>query len=199
MPAESSRSLIDLLPPATCVALFLARSTELAIRRSKVRGSVVAPHTLTGLIASGTLVVACSVAEYFILQRRFAAGLYLVGLLLGVLSFVLRARAAKALGRYWSMQIELRGDQPLVTDGPYAWIRHPVYAAAILEMLAALILCQAAWSAVPALLLFAPFLALRIRLEERAMVGHFGPRYTEYMRSVPALLGFRRSLPAASR
>jgi protein-S-isoprenylcysteine O-methyltransferase Ste14 len=105
---------------------------------------------------------------------------------------MLRASAARALGRFWSMQIEIRKEHPLVTDGPYGWVRHPIYSAAVLEMVATLLLCQAAWSLIPALLLFVPFLALRIRLEEKAMTGHFGERYAAYMHDVPAIIGFRR-------
>jgi protein-S-isoprenylcysteine O-methyltransferase Ste14 len=186
-------SAMDYAPPATCLLLFLVRSVEMAKRRSEVKGTITAPYTLAGLIAGGSLVVACAIAEYFLRHRTFNAGFYVTGLVVGISSFMIRASAARSLGRFWSMQIELRKEQPLVTDGPYGWVRHPIYAAAVLEMVATLLICQAVWSIIPALLVFAPLLLLRIRREEEAMKNHFGDRYVAYMREVPAILAIRRA------
>jgi protein-S-isoprenylcysteine O-methyltransferase Ste14 len=178
----------DWCPPLTAFALFVARVVEMIRRGRGVRGEVTAPFTLAAMFASGTLILACGCAEYFWRGGHFIASLYVLGLATGFSSFCLRAWAARSLGRYWSMQIELRADQPLVTTGPYGLVRHPIYTASLLEILTVIILCQAVWTIIPALLVFLPVLLLRLRLEEQAMVRHFGPKYADYMSRVPAIL-----------
>jgi protein-S-isoprenylcysteine O-methyltransferase Ste14 len=184
----SSLPAIDWVPPATAVVLFAVRVVEMIVRGHGVRGKVTAPFTLAAMIASGTLILVCGCLEYFLRRDHFIAPLYALGLLTGVSSFLLRGWAARALGRFWSMQIELRADQPLVTTGPYGWVRHPIYTAGLLEMLTIILLCQAAWTIIPTLLIFLPILVLRLKLEEAAMVRHFGPPYAAYMARVPSLL-----------
>jgi len=190
-PLDYKYSVVDLLPPLTAIAFFLVRIVEMAIRGRGVHGRVTAPFTLAAMIASGTLLLVCGCLEYYWRGGHFIGTLYAAGLLAGVSSFCLRAWAARALGRFWSMQIELRADQPLVTTGPYAWVRHPIYSASLLEALTVILLCQAAWTVIPAVLVFVPVLLLRLRLEEKAMVGHFGHAYSSYMLNVPAILPVR--------
>jgi protein-S-isoprenylcysteine O-methyltransferase Ste14 len=192
-PIGNSLSGVDLVPPLTAMAFFAARVLEMAIRGRGVHGKITAPYTLAAMIASGTLVLACGCTEYFWEQNRFSALFYAAGLLAGVSSFSLRAWAARSLGRYWSMQIELRADQPLVTTGPYAWVRHPIYTASLFEALTVILLCQAPWTIVPAVVVFVPVLLLRLNLEEKAMLSHFGSIYSAYRLKVPAILPLRRT------
>jgi len=57
--------------------------------------------------------------------RWLGAGLIFAGDLLFIWSY-------KALGRNWSPILEIRKEHSLVTDGPYRFIRHPMYAAILL-------------------------------------------------------------------
>lgn len=180
------------LPPSTACAMSVVRAVEMTLRRSKVPGKIQAPGTLAAMIASGFAVLAIGATDAFVRNRPLPAGGYAAGLAAGLASFWIRAGAARALGRFWSMQVELRRDQPLVTSGPYGWVRHPIYLAACFEMAAVLILCASPWALAAALVLFVPALAWRLRVEERAMREHFGPAYQAYAAQVPALLPWPR-------
>ncbi|MGO9640583.1 MAG: methyltransferase family protein [Candidatus Acidiferrales bacterium] len=84
---------------------------------------------------------------------------------------------------------ELTRGGELETSGLYARIRHPRYAAMFCAMLGACLI-----AGTPRLWLVAAvwwFVQLGvIALEEREMMGRFGPAYAEYRRRVPAFLPF---------
>ena len=85
-------------------------------------------------------------------------------------------------------------DRPdrLVTDGPYAWSRHPMYVAwSILHLGLALVLRSP--SALLTWPISAALLHREILDEERALAVRFGAAYEEYARSVPRYLdlGYR--------
>jgi protein-S-isoprenylcysteine O-methyltransferase Ste14 len=177
--------------PIVVIALFLARSVEMAIRKGKVKGPILFRGTWWALFASGTAVVGISLTEFYFRPHLVSPACFCAGILAGGLSFALRAWAAHYLGRYWSMHIELRSDQPLVVGGPFGWVRHPIYLAAAFELTGAILLLQSWWGVAAALVLFVPAVACRIVLEERAMIAHFGDAYSTYMTTTPAIVPWR--------
>ena len=54
-----------------------------------------------------------------------------VGFVIGLLGVGIAGWAQVTLGRQWSAQLQLADGHKLVTGGPYAHIRHPIYAALI--------------------------------------------------------------------
>ncbi len=70
-----------------------------------------------------------------------------------------------------------RGHQ-VVTSGPYAVIRHPMYAAVILQSLAAPLLLGSLWSYLPAMATICLFV-VRTALEDRTLRNEL-PGYTDY-------------------
>lgn len=94
----------------------------------------------------------------------WAVGLYL--LLQGARLWVLAT-----LGRRWTTRIILLPGAPLVTGGPYRFLRHPNYAVVAAEI-ALLPLAFGLWRvALLFTLLNAAVLAIRIRAEDRALAG----------------------------
>ena len=78
--------------------------------------------------------------------------------------------------------IEVAGEQTVVSTGPYAVVRHPMYAGALLLLLATPIALGSWWG----LLAFLPMLAAivwRLRDEERFLTEHLSG-YAEYCRRV---------------
>lgn len=91
------------------------------------------------------------------------------GIGLFALAQLVRLWALATLGRAWNARavVDLAG--PLVTRGPYRFVRHPNYLAVVLEFVA-LPLAAGAWASLLLLnLLHGPVLAARIRREERAL------------------------------
>ena len=86
--------------------------------------------------------------------------------------------------------VRLHAEQRLITTGPYAFIRHPMYLAVITAGIGGLLLYRT-W----AMLLFAVAmfgLIVRGRREEQALAAEFGAAWAEYCRRVPAWLPRRR-------
>jgi protein-S-isoprenylcysteine O-methyltransferase Ste14 len=123
--------------------------------------------------------------------RRFAfptpTWLRWAGFGLGITSVGLFAWTHVVLGRFWSPHLQLRPGHRLMTAGPYARIRHPMYSA-ILGWIMSLGLVAA--NSIP--LAFAALGALnfilRIPPEEKMMLQQFGDEYREYMKRTGRLL-----------
>ena len=96
--------------------------------------------------------------------------------------------AALTLGRQWALIARLVESHELITRGPYAVVRNPIYLA-MFGMMIATGLAVSRWQALA--LGIAVFLAgneIRIRSEEKLLRGAFGPAFEEYARRVPAFL-----------
>ena len=89
-------------------------------------------------------------------------------------------RAHRDLGASWSPSLEMSANQPLVTQGVYRAIRHPMYASQLLWGIAQFLLLQN-WIAGPAGLVgFLLLYFVRVPKEERMMLDHFGDEYRAY-------------------
>ncbi len=106
---------------------------------------------------------------------------------LGIASLGLFAWTHVTLGRFWSTCLQLRSDHQLVTTGPYARIRHPMYSA-ILGWMMSLGLVAANWLPFVFATATALNFILRIRPEEKMMLQQFGDEYREYMKRSGRLL-----------
>jgi methyltransferase len=80
-----------------------------------------------------------------------------------------RAWVIATLGRYWTTRILTLPAAPLVARGPFRWVRHPNYLIVTLEIAVLPLSFGAVWVAVLFSLLNAALLALRIRVEDRAL------------------------------
>jgi len=106
--------------------------------------------------------------------------LFLLGMLAAAAAIVLFRLTHKALGKMWSVTLQLREGHKLVTSGVYRTLRHPMYSAFWLMALAQALLLPN-WVAGPAGLIgFGALFALRIGPEERMMEEAFGDEYRAY-------------------
>ncbi|HVE51122.1 MAG TPA: isoprenylcysteine carboxylmethyltransferase family protein [Casimicrobiaceae bacterium] len=105
---------------------------------------------------------------------RFAAALAALAL------FALTVRCWNRMGRHWKMAVTPGERQVLITDGPFARVRHPIYGYQILLMLASLV----AVPTTPMLIVAMVHLALMIikaHNEERHLLGTHGDDYARYI------------------
>jgi len=88
-------------------------------------------------------------------------------------------------------ELSNRAQSRLLTDGPYAIVRHPRYFGALLGITGFAIVCNYLWLyAVVAASI--PLGWLMVELEERELRERFGDAYVEYCRRVPRFLPRRR-------
>ncbi len=106
---------------------------------------------------------------------------------LGLVSVLFWTWTQVALGTEWSPQLRLRGKHFLITSGPYAHIRHPMYTA-VTGFGVALALVGANWVLVALAAMVIVGLTLRIPQEEKMLIAEFGDEYRMYMRRTGSLL-----------
>jgi protein-S-isoprenylcysteine O-methyltransferase Ste14 len=81
-----------------------------------------------------------------------------------------------------SSTIELAPDQRVISTGPYAWVRHPMYAGALV-MLAGIPIALGSWWGLLIVVAIVPALIWRLLDEERFLAANL-PGYQAYQRSV---------------
>lgn len=81
---------------------------------------------------------------------------------------------------------QLFADQELVTTGPFAIVRHPMYIGLILASIGSLLIYHT-WTTLM-FVFIAPGLFFRARREEAALAMEFGEQWQEYCQRVPAFL-----------
>ncbi len=109
--------------------------------------------------------------------------LFVLAVLLLAVAAAGRIWAVRTLGRWFTTDVRTDSAQPVVDIGPYRWVRHPSYTAALLAS-AAIGVALDNWGSLAAMIVF-PVLgfANRIRTEERALIDALGDAYREYART----------------
>lgn len=176
------------IPIASAVLIFGLRMRELATKRRTMPGSVRERATLGLFLAAGIVLFVGGVTEFLVRGNTLRWPTFVAGWTLALVSFGLRRSAIAALGRFWSLHVEIRDEHEFVRDGPFRWVRHPAYLSMILELVAGGLILNAFWALGVAGLIFIPTLAWRLKLEEAALVEKFGEAYLQYRRHTPALL-----------
>lgn len=132
------------------------------------------------LLMAWLVLYALNPAWMRVLSIPLPAWLRWVGFALGLASLALWTWTQAALGKEWSAQLQLRGEHHLVTTGPYARVRHPLYTA-MFGWGVALALVTANWVFVLLALLVIAGLVARVPREEQMMLEEFGAEYQMYM------------------
>jgi protein-S-isoprenylcysteine O-methyltransferase Ste14 len=101
------------------------------------------------------------------------------GVALCVLGFGLAINARWHLGRNWGMPMSRKEQPELVTSGPYASIRHPIYTGLLLAMLGSAIGVNISWALM--LIPVGAYFILSARGEEASMLQQFPEQYAAYM------------------
>ena len=105
------------------------------------------------------------------------------GIALMVAGIVLVVWAYAVLGAYWSGSISMREDHRVVTAGPFAYIRHPVYAGFLLGVFGGAIALADPLAFVAAVI-SVPLMRGRALAEERFLESRLGDEYRAYRRRV---------------
>ena len=99
-------------------------------------------------------------------------------------------RSHKELGRNWSITLEIREQHRLVSGGPYALVRHPMYTSFMLMGVGQAFLLSNWVAGLAGLVGFAVLFFLRVDKEERMMMESFGPDYLAYMARTKRLIPY---------
>jgi protein-S-isoprenylcysteine O-methyltransferase Ste14 len=112
-----------------------------------------------------------------------------VGAAVNVAGLLFAVWAREHLGKNWSRSVTIKQGHELITSGPYALVRHPIYTGILVGFLGtAIAISQVRGFVVCALIFFA--LWLKFRMEEQWMRVQFGETYAAYAHRTAALVPF---------
>jgi protein-S-isoprenylcysteine O-methyltransferase Ste14 len=116
----------------------------------------------------------------------------LPALILGPVAAVLGWKSVEHLGKQFRVHAGLYADHELVTTGPYAIVRHPIYTS-LLAMLLCSLLVFTPWPwAVLSLGVFVLGTEIRVRTEDKLLQSRFGEEFEQYRKRVRAYVPFIR-------
>ena len=126
-------------------------------------------------------------AELVILPHLFF--IQAISLMLTVLGLVLAIWARVTLGKNWSVTVTFKENHELIVQGPYAFVRHPIYTGILFMFLGTALAVGTVGGLLSVPILFVSYW-IKYRKEEAFMIEHFGEQYREYMRRVRAIIPF---------
>lgn len=111
-----------------------------------------------------------------------------IGVVLSAIGIGIAIWARRHLGRNWGMPMMVRENTELVTTGPYAYVRHPIYSGMLLAMLGSSLVKGISWLIL--FVLFGVYFVLGALAEERTMTRKFPEAYPAYQRRSKMLIPF---------
>src|SRR5215211_1334456 len=141
---------------------------------------------IVGSVAAGVYVAKQLPVAALPHQRSFAVA----GVVLFVFGLLLRWWAIITLGRFFTVDVTIEKDHELVERDPFRVVRHPSYTGVLLAFVG-VALSLGNWAAL--LVTLVPIGAAfihRMNVEENALSGALGSKYTDYMRRTKRLVPF---------
>ncbi|NWG34290.1 MAG: isoprenylcysteine carboxylmethyltransferase family protein [Chloroflexi bacterium] len=114
------------------------------------------------------------------------------GLALGIFSIILNAWShrtlSQKLGADFDPALRLLKVPSLVTEGPYARVRHPIYLAFLMMQISVLLLTSNWFIGLCGIAIIVSVLVIRVPEEEKLLVEQFGDEYREYVKRTGGFL-----------
>jgi protein-S-isoprenylcysteine O-methyltransferase Ste14 len=168
------------------ISLYLVRKDPALLRR-RLKGGPTAEKRMTQkIIMAFASIGFVSLLVVPALDHRFGwsrvpASLAIAGDVLILISFYFILLVYKE-NTFTSATIEVAENQVVISTGPYALVRHPMYASAFLYLIGMPLALGSYWG-ILGLVFMAPFLIWRLLDEERFLAKNL-PAYVEYQRKV---------------
>jgi protein-S-isoprenylcysteine O-methyltransferase Ste14 len=124
-----------------------------------------------------------AVASGIMRARFFHPILGVIGVLIALFALLATMICWKRMGTSWRMGIDPGEKTQLICTGPYAYVRHPIYALSSLLMLASVIAVPTPLMIVVGLIHLI-FLQWEARREEKYLLQTHGEEYGQYLRHV---------------
>jgi protein-S-isoprenylcysteine O-methyltransferase Ste14 len=171
---------------STLITLDLIRKDPALLERRMRGGPTAETRWTQRLIMLGISICFIALLVVPALDHRFGwsavpVGGVVAGDALVVIGFCLIALVYRA-NTFSSATIEIAENQKVVSTGPYALVRHPMYASGILYLLGTPLALGSYWGLVP-LVAMMPLLIWRLLAEERFLARNLAG-YTEYQKRV---------------
>jgi len=171
---------------STALTVYMALYDEKLLKRRLRSGPRAETRTSQKIIIAFIMLGSIAFLVFPVLDHRFGwspvppyASIIGNGLIvLGYLFIFLVVRE----NSYAASTIQVAEGQRVISTGPYAWVRHPMYAGALL-LIIGLPLALGSWYGVLGIFGFVPVLTWRLSDEEGFLTSNL-PGYAEYKRKV---------------
>lgn len=104
------------------------------------------------------------------------------GFLIALAALMLFYWVLRSLGRNFSTTLTMKKDQTLVVQGPYRWVRHPMYTSFVLLWVGYLLISANWFIGLTGILGFVLAIVVRTPMEEQMMIERFGDEYHAYIK-----------------
>lgn len=111
-----------------------------------------------------------------------------IGIFLSLGGIALLVWARQVLGRNWSQTVSAKVDQELVTNGPYRYIRHPMYSGGLIAAIGSMLAIGGPF--VFLVILLGSIFIWRVGAEDRLMERQFPVEFPKYKRKTKKLIPF---------
>ena len=115
--------------------------------------------------------------------------LFWLGAAVTVAGLLFAVWARVHLGRNWSRSVTIKQGHELITTGPYALVRHPIYTGILTGFLGMAIAISQVRGFLVLALIFLAFW-MKLRMEEEWMRSQFGETYAVYAHETAALVPY---------
>lgn len=114
--------------------------------------------------------------------------LFWTGLSLMATGMVLRTWSIRVLARFFTVDVTIRPDHKLVSDGPYRALRNPSYTGSLMTFYGFALALGDSWSLLIIVVAVTAAFPWRIRIEERVLARAFPDQYPAYARATSRLI-----------
>lgn len=158
--------------------MVVERLVELGISKRNQRGLIARGAVEVGaghypwMVVQHTLFLVSCVAEVWWLERPFYPVLGISMLAALGFSMALRYWVIVTLDRRWTTRVFCLPGEPVITSGPFRFLRHPNYLAVVIEIVALPMVHTAWWTALVFSVTNGWLLTHRIRAEEEGLREH---------------------------
>jgi protein-S-isoprenylcysteine O-methyltransferase len=156
----------------------------LATRRGKIKAKSVDRGTI---VAAWVLILGSCLTGFFLTRHitvlnwpPHSPGIICVAVLFEIGGVVLRIWAIRHLGRFFTVDVGIQHGHQVIEDGPYRFVRHPSYTGSVLALVGLGFLTFNWLGLILIVTCTLLAYALRIPVEEKALLAQFGPEYEKY-------------------
>lgn len=163
--------MIPLAALAVVAALMLLE-LRISTRNERVllsRGALTPDDPVYATMRWAYPAVFAAMAIEGVLSAPAPRSLVLAGTLVFLAAKLFKFWAIAALGERWTYKVLVLPGVPLITSGPYRFIRHPNYVGVVGELIGMALITEARFTGPAGVLFFSWLLSRRIRAEEHAL------------------------------
>ena len=164
--------------------------SALRVKRTRAREPIAARLYTAFLAAASFALLFSNDLRFGRLGERFLVRdpwLEAVGTALTYAGAALAIWARWSLGGNWSAEVSVKTDHQLIRSGPYARVRHPIYAGLLLAVIGMAVVIGE-WRGLLAILIWSVGHTLKAKREEAVMIATFGDQYQRHRRETGFLL-----------